>query len=310
MNKKKLLLWFSIFLVITSTVLLIYCICKERLVIFITLSFVEYLIAFTSLITLVILAITLNHQIRSSRIEKFESKYFEMVRIHIDNAKEIKIKSVKGRNIFVKMLREYRLCLKYIKKFLKNKDELEHIDILSIAYLVFYNGVGPNSSRVLKELLIMYYPYLNECRINKIIDFFSNNKDIADKKKLDLKYAPFEGHKLRLEHYYRHLYQTVKYVDEFAYISKEEKYNYIKILRAQLSIYEQAIFVFNAISVLGKAWVSNVDFVTKYSLIKNIPKNFLDEEKEINLERSFKGILFDYQEKYEKIRINVFTGKS
>lgn len=95
----------------------------------------------------------------------------------------------------------------------------------------------------------------------------------------------YGGHQFRLGHYFRHLYQTVRYMNEKIELSYKEKYEYIKLLRAQLSNYEQALLFFNSLSQLGKKWemdavindncegYTRADFelITKYNLIKNIP---------------------------------------
>ena len=95
----------------------------------------------------------------------------------------------------------------------------------------------------------------------------------------------YGGHQFRLGHYFRHLYQTVRYMNERVDVPYGEKYGYIKLLRAQLSNYEQAILFFNSLSQLGRKWemealinpqckgYSRFDFelITKYCLIKNIP---------------------------------------
>jgi hypothetical protein len=99
----------------------------------------------------------------------------------------------------------------------------------------------------------------------------------------------YGGNQFRLGHYFRHLFQTVKYVNEQSFLNYEEKYEYIKILRAQLSTYEQSIFFFNSLSFMGLAWelepeytkkwnkrdhntaISNSQLITKYNLIKNLP---------------------------------------
>jgi hypothetical protein len=96
----------------------------------------------------------------------------------------------------------------------------------------------------------------------------------------------YGGHQFRLGHYFRHLYQTVKLIDKEKLLTSYEKYEYIKILRGQLSSYEQQIFFINSLSQIGRKWEFiddfneiksqsfGNDFVTKYQLIKNIPTTF------------------------------------
>ncbi|MFY7741580.1 MAG: putative phage abortive infection protein [Flavobacterium sp.] len=94
----------------------------------------------------------------------------------------------------------------------------------------------------------------------------------------------YGGHQFRLGHYYRHLFQTVKFINEQNDIKYKQKYEYIKTLRAQLSTYEQTILLLNSLSAMGYSWelkpeinldlkkYNEEDFnlITKYNLIKNI----------------------------------------
>lgn len=54
-----------------------------------------------------------------------------------------------------------------------------------------------------------------------------------------------------LDHYFRHLYRIIKYVDESPVLSKKEKYSYICILRAQLSEYELGLIFYYCLSTNG-----------------------------------------------------------
>lgn len=97
----------------------------------------------------------------------------------------------------------------------------------------------------------------------------------------------YGGHQFRLGHYYRNFYQTVNLIDREKGLEFDEKYRYIKILRGQLSTYEQIIFFLNSISTIGRIWEieskkfdskhlnENVHLITKYNLIKNISRRIL-----------------------------------
>lgn len=100
----------------------------------------------------------------------------------------------------------------------------------------------------------------------------------------------YGGHQFRLGHYYRHLFQTVKFIDEEKHLTYNEKYKYVKILRGQLSNYEQIIFFLNSISQIGRTWelenklnpknslLDNNHLITKYELIKNIPHEIIADK--------------------------------
>jgi hypothetical protein len=98
-----------------------------------------------------------------------------------------------------------------------------------------------------------------------------------------LKY--YGGHQFRLGHYLRHIFQTIRYIDEQEALSFDEKYSYVKFFRAQMSNYEQAVYFLNSLSTLGrvselekrqapyKSIETNKQLITKYCLIKNLPRN-------------------------------------
>jgi hypothetical protein len=118
-----------------------------------------------------------------------------------------------------------------------------------------------------------------EIEIQKANDFFYRNDFV--------KY--YGGHQYRLGHYFRHLFQSFKYVNSQKKFSRKEKYFYAKTFRAQLSTYEQSILFLNSLSFLGIAWdlcpeykkykidlfqknrCKNNQLITPYNLIKNLP---------------------------------------
>ena len=55
----------------------------------------------------------------------------------------------------------------------------------------------------------------------------------------------------------------------------EEKNEYVKILRSQLSNAELYILFFNVISRFGKKWIDS-DYINKYQLIQNLPPKYCD----------------------------------
>ena len=85
------------------------------------------------------------------------------------------------------------------------------------------------------------------------------------------------GHQFRLSHYYRHLFMVIEYITNIEGLSPEQKYEYVKILRAQLSTTEQILLMANSISQLGGEWElfrkDEIKYITTYNLIKNIPQS-------------------------------------
>jgi len=92
----------------------------------------------------------------------------------------------------------------------------------------------------------------------------------------------YGGHQFRLGHYFRNLYQTVTFINNDPQTNYSQKYSNIKILRGQLSTFEQSIIFLNSLSILGRVWELenrndpqkaidlNNQLITKYNFIKNI----------------------------------------
>ncbi|TDE05819.1 putative phage abortive infection protein [Flavobacterium sandaracinum] len=91
----------------------------------------------------------------------------------------------------------------------------------------------------------------------------------------------YGGHQHRLGHYYRHLFQSYKFLYNEHNLGGKEKYFYAKTLRAQLSNYEQSLLFLNSISSLGLKWDlnpeidpetnKNITLISDFNLIKNVP---------------------------------------
>jgi hypothetical protein len=248
----------------------------------------------------------------------FVARFFELLRYHRENVGDIEIADKKGRRAFVSMIREFRMALKLVKKANTEKNaELTQDRIISLAYLAFYYGVGWNSTRIFKKSADDYPLELVEELVTKMgyaqHTFKSLKEDKEDKKlskgevamngDLEIEgfpYRPFDGHQSRLGHYYRHLYQIMKYVDEYAKGPKEPN-AYGAIVRAQLSNHEQALLCLNSLSPVGMAWRRSGGYLTKYGLIQNIPESFFHETAEVDVKRMFPGIIFEFEKQLDAL---------
>jgi len=247
-----------------------------------------------ALISVILLYRTLKDQKESSEYEKFENRFFLLLSLHKNNTKEIILEKENGKKTFVHFVREFRSTFNFVCKEFDNSTPIK--DRINIAYLFFFYGTGKNSKRILKSELSNY----EEIKIQKIINELSKDRkqDEVNGKKRKFKY--YGGHQSRLGHYYRHLFQTVNYVhDRDLNINKKE---YVKILRAQLSNHEQALFALNSISSVGKEW-NKLGLIDEYQLIKNIPKNFFNPDDELDLKQLFPKIKFEYEEKTNANRV-------
>jgi hypothetical protein len=80
--------------------------------------------------------------------------------------------------------------------------------------------------------------------------------------------------------YFRQLFQIVTYIDNKSILSYKDKEQYIKSLRVRLNIEEQYLLFLNSIVSNGLDWEKSKDkeneqLITKYNLLKNIPKEYI-----------------------------------
>lgn len=232
-----------------------------------------------------------NKQALDLKIERFENRFFELIRIHRENVEEISISGldkVESRKAFISMFNELRVSFHVVYKIKREKYDNLQIndhDLVNIAFVLFYIGVGNNSNPLSLKLLSKYdqnmineiiseltdmqtSTYLKSRKIYEII--IPSLSDKIPELIITLKYKPFCGHITRLGHYFRHLWLTVKYLDKQDEEVIKDKYEYIKIFRAQISNYEQLLLHYNAITDLGNVWIKE-GLLEKYKLTKNIP---------------------------------------
>lgn len=230
-------------------------------------------------------------------LNKFENQYYEMLRLHKENVNEINISilslekepdgalrksdSIQGREVFQYFLEEMNVAYKIIK--LAMPDRLPE-EILVFAYRIFFLGVenflrgGEGSARWVN--ILNTFNKLNSVG-SKIRE--TSFKEIVREKgsyepMLHLKNQLFIGRSAALAHYYRHLFHTVKFVTQQpeSIASYEEKRNYLRILRSQLSSHEQVMLLYNWKSDFGRNWENETNkFFSNYRMIHNINRDLI-----------------------------------
>lgn len=246
-----------------------------------------------ALISVVLLFLTLSAQRKSAASEAFESRYFELLRMHRDNVAEVEIQGSTGRKVFVLMVREFRAIHEIaFQERIRLGLEVSNKDICQIAYYCLFYGVGPNSTRVLKSSLFNFPSELLTSLESQLLDP-NVRKNVKDYRKLG--YEPFEGHQSRLGHYFRHLFQCVDFASRA--IDPSTSYGYVKTIRAQLSTHEQALLLLNSLAPVGHAWWES-EFIQNFRMVQNLPKDFFDPQRELDLTQifSFDPLYFEWQE--------------
>lgn len=244
-----------------------------------------------------------------------ENRFYELIKLHRANVSDINITDkASGRKAFISMFNEFKCCYLVLRSVYAEQKEiksgqgiLSEQDFMNISYIIFFMGLNGPASDLTQELIKQYDQSLIE-------KYLSSLKKLQKKHgedgiiqvpeqgsifSLKLKYKPFCGHMSRLEQYYRHLFQSVKFVVDRDSISAKEKYQFLKILRAQLSGHEQLMLYYNSLTTLGKPWLENKYF-TEYRMLKNLPlplADFGEKPKDKLGEKNSKGeALFEWDE--------------
>ncbi len=176
---------------------------------------------------------------------------------------------------------------------LHRKDLIDVFKLFPVHYSKHYNGESPKDEEIKPVQEIIEKLKDNEYTPKKTWDELKT--EIQGKKYVKF----FGGHQYHLGHFFRHLYQTVNYIDDQPWwlLSKSKKKEYVKMLRAQMSNYEQALLFINSLSGLGLDWEYNnkegKKLITKYELIKNLPEHFIPD---MNPKDFYPGITFEFEE--------------
>ncbi|WP_143077704.1 putative phage abortive infection protein [Myroides guanonis] len=251
-----------------------------------------------------------------------------------------KVKLTTGKKVFVTMLKEFEaIHLIATKTFMSDFKSLEQKDkdkiapslnqlILEHSYFVLFNGINIYTKNIerfvnadgcvfIKSTFEKFKDELENIKTSHLDDgikihyTYLRTGSLQDKTLqsrtlwLSFNYKPFSGHQSRLAHYYRHLFQTVKFVvkQDESIISYEKKRDYLRILRSMLSNHEQILMYYNWLANFGSQWeqkdiekrkIKNGNyFFTDFRMIHNIPNDLLLEE--FKLERIFNEDFSNYR---------------
>ncbi len=229
----------------------------------------------------------LNEQKEQFKKNQVENQFYEMLRLHKENVNELQIENtisgfnVNGRRVFEFFIKEFELCYKIARY---NFPDSPVKDVVNEAYGVFFHGINDGITHkhiffkqiydIRTEHRFANYKYLQNNIRNKI------NIDLG----YELNYPILLGYSSKLAHYYRHLFQTVKFIanNDNELITYEDKRRYLRILRAQLSNQEQVMLFYNWLSDFGRQWENQTNrFFTDFRMIHNIYQDLLLPEVEL-----------------------------
>lgn len=233
-------------------------------------------------------------QKRQTKIDRFEQRFFEMLKIHRENAENFYVKTVmnegivEGRNAFDIVNSE--ICFLYealqdIEIQFVLTDIPEKYQRFCVALKLVYWGlpIGNQYSQISVENSRKYGVGNLSSILNSLFENWDSslphsNNGWRDKSletfykySMPREYSPLMGHYTYLSIYLRHLGRAIEMLDPIdeKLIPLKEKLAYASILRSQMSNDEQKLLYFYSLAEHdGKLWGKG--WIPKYELIRDI----------------------------------------
>ena len=251
---------------------------------------IDHMIPFIAIAAAILtfLAFLIQHQANvqlsnDNKKQQFERQFYEMLKIHCDNVKSLLAETLytdpaignqfqkiaRGQDFFRSLLDEFNLIYSELLKF-NETDET-----FCKAYHIFFSGIDSADKELKKETSAHFRNFFTpENNKYLFMEKYPKLAPIAD--------SLFMGHIDQLVSYYRHLFLMVKTVAQFndELFPYEDKRQFLRILRAQLSSAEQTLLYYNWKSGCGEKWEEDSSkpngnhFFTDFRMIHNIiPKD-------------------------------------
>lgn len=274
-------------------------------------------LAFAGLIiTLIMQQKELSFQRADIFVERNEAKYYKMLDIYSGMTRGLEVHGVKGKAAFAELMGEFTytynlinqifrkvICEQsylgkanenlqaIIKDFKRDRDKRDAF-LTELSYNLFFYGshyvvvdfTHPERTALGEAIKDIAFKENRKGESQTFSDYVKEGVYEVKLPNKGLSCTLFEGHSDFLGHYFRHLFQMVKYVASLDdnFFDEDSKAGYIKILRSQMSDYEQILLYYNSLTEQGAAWnyshgdrfPEDASYIVRFRMIKNIPPNF------------------------------------
>jgi hypothetical protein len=262
---------------------------------------------------------TLNSQRKANQIAAFENRFFKFIDYHRENVTLMKYHDPnrkgneyrEGNQVFTSIYYEMRDMVIVLLQNRKNPGKPAPINekrqVIDFAYQAIFYGATVDGLPVMQR---NFAPEVRE-HYYQCTQFAMRSAEYSD---VDEAFKYYAGHIRRLGQYFRNIYQAVQYVDKQDFLTANQKYSYVSILRAQMSMYEQLVFFFTSISRLGEnweyreydrnlpapksKWAKRFDrlLITKYDLVRNLFRSDGTLLEELGVKEFYPLITMEKQE--------------
>lgn len=266
--------------------------------------------------------ISMQQQQKDLKVERLESRFYNMLDVYQSNTERLDAGGIKGKDaaeelageynfiytllysIYQSQIKDYiesetidKVSLGKINLFIDslNKSKIQKAEFLTrLSYGLFYYGYSYTYPYSQQSAEIFLFTEILKEKLQKVAFTQDNSslysKWLKEEKALcdiDSYKAPYpicQGHNDKLGCYYRQMFQIVKMISlaDKDLLDEKSKYEHIRILRSQMSDYEQMLLFYNSISDFGLQWnkscesiekESDMGLIPRFRMIKHIPAN-------------------------------------
>lgn len=206
--------------------------------------------------------------------ERFDTTFFELLSLHMKITEQVETRGGRGKDAFVSF-----------HEVLKAKDSDFHT-------FCALSKIPRDRVRLLidsKEVLPAINPELNEADINNIAEslsagvrglenFLDENLGMHEMKLVNAYRVAANDHIDDFAHYFRTLYNILRFIDDSTQVDESGKLRYAKFVRSQLSEAELVVIFYNSISkielpgreTLELGYPKMAKLLVKYSILHNM----------------------------------------
>ena len=202
-----------------------------------------------------------------------------MLELHRQNVKEIKIERTGKKGECVERIEAFKQMYEELKAIYDKVEKAIHREVENDSEKYAEYQDEKKQKKLAHILSYGYFFYdADKYMITKSKGGLKDLCDVASRSVPD-EYRNLNRH-LVLGHYFRHLYNMVNYVDKSDFSLKHKnKEKYVKLIRSQLSDYEEVLLYYNSLSLLGWDWneplgkeiKDDMNLICKYRMLKNCP---------------------------------------
>ncbi len=218
----------------------------------------------------VLIFITLFFQINQYRKDEFDRRFYAMLAIHRENLLNIDFRRYKGHSAISKLVASLHNLYKNVESALYLIDNKTDMSEDEKIVKIYFNTLSFKKKYIISYIALkisygyFFYGLKNYYKnYNADSTFYITLVQLIRRKLKQHKIDDVDNvYDIELNnelgHYFRHLYNTVRYVATANVLDKSEKREYIRIIRSQLSDAEQVLIYYNGMSTAGSNWMTPI----------------------------------------------------